>query len=260
MLRQGLHQKLLQKLSPQQIQLMKLLQLPTVALEQRIKEELEVNPALEEGEENNEEDQKDEIDEDDAGLFEDGSEAAEGSKDDDFALGDYMNEDEGYSYKEHANNKSADDERREMPLVQGPGFHDLLLTQLGLQPIDDHQYNVGAYLIGNIDEDGYMRRELAAVVDDIMFSQNISTTEFPRGTISSLIRIMTTTGSITPSPTASSSRRFPISTSPAGGIKKISTDRPRPTSASKKSTQRISIISSPARGIMEAGATVPAIR
>jgi len=176
MLRQGLHQKLLQKLSPQQIQLMKLLQLPTVALEQRIKEELEINPALEEGEENNEDDQKDEIDEDDAGLFEDGKEKSDG-KDDDFSLGDYVNEDEGYSYKEHANNKSADDERREVPLAQGPGFHDLLLTQLGLQPIDDHHYNVGAYLIGNMDEDGYMRRELAAIVDDIMFAQNISTTE-----------------------------------------------------------------------------------
>ena len=176
MLRQGLHQKLLQKLSPQQIQLMKLLQLPTVALEQRIKEEMEINPALEEGEENEEEDQKDEIDEDDDGLFEDGKEK-DADGDDDFALGDYMNEDEGYSYKEHANNSSPDDERREMPLSQGPGFHDQLLTQLGLQPIDDHQYQVGAYLIGNMDEDGYMRRELSAVVDDLAFSQNITTTE-----------------------------------------------------------------------------------
>jgi RNA polymerase sigma-54 factor len=176
MLRQGLHQKMLQKLSPQQIQLMKLLQLPTVALEQRIKEELEINPALEEGEDTIEDDQKDEIDEDDAGLFEDGKEKdTEGN--DDFALGDYMNEDEGYSYKEHTNNSSPDDERREMPLSQGPGFHDLLLTQLGLQPLDDHQYQVGAYLIGNIDEDGYMRRELAAVIDDLAFAQNITTTE-----------------------------------------------------------------------------------
>lgn len=176
MLRQGLNQKLLQKLSPQQIQLMKLLQLPTVALEQRIKEEMEVNPALEEGEENEEEDQKDEIDEDDEGLYEDGKEK-DTDGDDDFALGDYMNEDEGYSYKEHANNNSPDDERREMPLSQGPGFHDQLLTQLGLQPIDDHHYQVGAYLIGNIDEDGYMRRELSAIVDDLAFSQNIETTE-----------------------------------------------------------------------------------
>lgn len=176
MLRQGLNQKLLQKLSPQQIQLMKLLQLPTVALEQRIKEEMEINPALEEGEENEEEDQKDEIDEDDDGLYEDGKEK-DADGDDDFALGDYMNEDEGYSYKEHANNSSPDDERREMPLSQGPGFHDQLLTQLGLQPIDDHHYQVGAYLIGNMDEDGYMRRELSAIVDDLAFSQNIHTTE-----------------------------------------------------------------------------------
>ncbi|MDQ3109813.1 MAG: RNA polymerase factor sigma-54 [Bacteroidota bacterium] len=176
MLRQGLNQKLLQKLSPQQIQLMKLLQLPTVALEQRIKEEMEVNPALEEGEENEEEDQKDEIDEDDDGVYEDGKEK-DSDGDDDFALGDYMNEDEGYSYKEHANNNSPDEERREMPLSQGPGFHDQLLTQLGLQPIDDHEYQVGAYLIGNMDEDGYMRRELSAIVDDLAFSQNVMTTE-----------------------------------------------------------------------------------
>ncbi|CAN5377586.1 RNA polymerase factor sigma-54 [soil metagenome] len=176
MLRQGLHQKLLQKLSPQQIQLMKLLQLPTVALEQRIKEELEINPALEEGDDHEEDDRKDEMDEDDDGLYEDGKDKEADTKDD-FDLGDYVNEDEGYSYKEHANNNSPDEERREMPLSQGPGFHDQLLTQLGLQPIDDHQYQVGAYIIGNIDEDGYMRRELAAIVDDLAFAQNITTTE-----------------------------------------------------------------------------------
>ncbi|HTL81500.1 MAG TPA: RNA polymerase factor sigma-54 [Bacteroidia bacterium] len=174
MLRQGLYQKLLQKLSPQQIQLMKLLQLPTVALEQRIKEELETNPALEEGDENEEEENKDDLTEDDDGLFEDGEEK---DTKDDFALDDYMDEDEGMSYKERVNNTSPDEERRESPLSQGPGFHDLLLTQLGLQPLDDHHYNVGAYLVGNIDEDGYLRRELAAIVDDIMFAQNITTNE-----------------------------------------------------------------------------------
>lgn len=178
MLRQSLHQKLLQKLSPQQIQLMKLLQLPTVALEQRIKEELEINPALEEGPEADEVDNKD--DEDDDGLFEnddEGGDEKESSKDEDFSLDDYMDEDEGLSYRERVNNSGPDDERREMPLSQGPGFHDLLLTQLGLQPLDDHHYQVGAYLIGNIDEDGYLRRELAAIVDDIAFSLNITTTE-----------------------------------------------------------------------------------
>lgn len=182
MLKQSLHQKLLQKLSPQQIQLMKLLQLPTVALEQRIKEELETNPALEEGPETEEEERKDE--EDDEGLFEDSADGDEEKekettkdKDDDFALDDYMDEDEGYSYRERVNNSSPDDERREMPLSQGPGFHDQLLTQLGLQPLDDHHYQVGSYLIGNIDEDGYLRRDLGSIVDDIAFSLNISTTE-----------------------------------------------------------------------------------
>ena len=167
-----------------------MLQLPTVALEQRIKEELEINPALEEGQEN-EEAEKDDISEDDDGLF-DEEENAEGedeitssdkdddqatSKEDSFEIDDYMDEDEAYSYKEQTNNSSADDERKEAPLTQGPGFHEQLLTQLGLQPLDDHHYQVGAYLIGNIDEDGYMRRELAAIVDDIAFSQNITTTE-----------------------------------------------------------------------------------
>jgi RNA polymerase sigma-54 factor len=177
MLKQSLHQKLLQKLSPQQIQLMKLLQLPTVALEQRIKEELEINPALEEGPETDEEEGKNDEDDD---LFENDEEAGEekeSDKDEDFALDDYMDEDEGLSYRERVNNSSPDDERREMPLAQGPGFHDQLLTQLGLQPLDDHHYQVGAYLIGNIDEDGYLRRDLDAVVDDIAFSQNITTNE-----------------------------------------------------------------------------------
>jgi RNA polymerase sigma-54 factor len=189
MLKQSLQQKLLQKLSPQQIQLMKLLQLPTVALEQRIKEELEINPALEEGEESDEEDQKDEIDEDDDGIFDEEPEGETTDtaqeekeertkeKDEDFTLDEYMDEDEGYSYREHVNNSSPDDERREMPLSQGPGFTEQLATQLGLQPLDDHHYQVGLYLIGNIDEDGYLRRELSAIVDDIAFSQNVNTTE-----------------------------------------------------------------------------------
>ena len=174
MLRQGLHQKMLQKLSPQQIQLMKMLQLPTVALEQRIKEEIELNPALEEGDENVEDEQKDEVEDD---LYDSEKEQEGERKDDDFSLEDYINEDEGYSYKEHANNNSSDEERRESPLSQGPSFQDLLLSQLGLQLLTDHQYQVGAYLIGNIDEDGYMRRELMAVIDDLAFTQNIVSTE-----------------------------------------------------------------------------------
>jgi RNA polymerase sigma-54 factor len=181
MLRQSLQQKLLQKLSPQQIQLMKMLQLPTVALEQRIKEEMEINPALEEGEENAD-DELENKDEEDDGLSNEeteGEEEAPGEDvvEDKFELDDYMDEDEAYSYKEQTNNSGPDEERKEAPLAQGPGFTEQLLSQLGLQPLDDHHYQIGAYLIGNIDEDGYMRRELAAIVDDIAFSQNIATNE-----------------------------------------------------------------------------------
>lgn len=179
MLRQSLQQRLLQKLSPQQIQLMKMLQLPTVALEQRIKEEMEINPALEEGEENDEEELDNNEDDEDGLSNEDETEGAEEkvSEEDKFDIDDYMDEDEAYSYKEQTNNSSPDDVRKEAPLAQGPGFVEQLLSQLGLQPVDDHHYQVGAYLIGNIDEDGYMRRELAAIIDDIAFSQNIVTTE-----------------------------------------------------------------------------------
>ena len=180
MLRQSLQQKLLQKLSPQQIQLMKMLQLPTVALEQRIKEEMEINPALEEGEDNADEEPENKDDEDDGLSNEEtdtDEDGGEDLQDDKFELDDYMDEDEAYSYKEQTNNSGPDDERKEAPLAQGPGFAEQLLSQLGLQPVDDHHYQIGAYLIGNIDEDGYMRRELAAIVDDIAFSQNITTTE-----------------------------------------------------------------------------------
>ncbi|TND10264.1 MAG: RNA polymerase sigma-54 factor [Bacteroidetes bacterium] len=182
MLKQGLYQKQLQKLSPQQIQLMKLLQLPTVALEQRIKEEIETNPALEEGREEEDDDRKDDISEDDDGVFDNKEEGADDGDDerrkekDDFTLDEYMDEDEGYSYREHVNNSSPDDERRESPLSQGPGFQELLLSQLGLHDLDDQQYHIASYLLGNLDEDGYLRRDLDAIVDDIAFTQNITTT------------------------------------------------------------------------------------
>jgi RNA polymerase sigma-54 factor len=171
MLRQVQTQKLLQKLSPQQIQLMKLLQLPTIALEQRIKEEMEINPALEEGAETDEE-PRDEFE---------NEEIEETPKDDnqrdDFALTDYMDDDEGASYKLKANNTSPDDDRKEIPFSVGLTFQDMLETQLGMKALDDRQYQVADYLIGNLDDDGYLRRDLGSIVDDIAFSQNIVTTE-----------------------------------------------------------------------------------
>ncbi|MDF2437623.1 MAG: polymerase sigma-54 factor [Bacteroidota bacterium] len=171
MLRQVQSQKLLQKLSPQQIQLMKLLQLPTIALEQRIKEEMEMNPALEEGAETDDEPvdefQNEEIDD---------SPADENQRDD-FALTDYMDDDEGASYKLKANNVSPDEERKEIPFSVGLSFQDMLDTQLGMKALDDREHSIADYLIGNLDDDGYLRRDLASIVDDIAFSQNIDTTE-----------------------------------------------------------------------------------
>lgn len=172
MLKQTLSQKLLQKLSPQQIQLMKLLQLPTIALEQRIKEEMEINPALEEGSENEEEGNEN----DDIGEYEEEQKDMDNSRDD-FSLSDYMDndDDETAPYKLKTNNTGPDDERKEVPLAMGLSFQDLLESQLGLRVLSDHEYLVANYIIGNIDEDGYLRRDLDAIVDDIAFSQNITT-------------------------------------------------------------------------------------
>ncbi len=172
MLRQVQSQKLLQKLSPQQIQLMKLLQLPTIALEQRIKEEMEINPALEEGVDTDDE-PKDEFDNDD---FEDTAKDDE-NKREDFNISDYMDEDEGASYKLKANNISPDEERKDIPFSVGVSFQDMLESQLGMKDLDDREYQIALNLIGNLDDDGYLRRELSSIVDDIAFSQNITTTE-----------------------------------------------------------------------------------
>lgn len=171
MLRQIQTQKLSQKLSPQQIQLMKLLQLPTIALEQRIKEEMEMNPALEEGAETDEE-TKDDFENEN----EDDVTKSEDNQRDDFSISDYMDEDEGASYKLKINNISPDEERKEIPFSVGVSFQDMLDSQLGLKELDDREYQIADNLIGNLDDDGYLRRDLESIVDDIAFSQNIQTT------------------------------------------------------------------------------------
>ncbi|MCB0819471.1 MAG: RNA polymerase factor sigma-54 [Bacteroidetes bacterium] len=175
MLKQSLQQKLQQKLSPQQIQLMKLLQVPTAALEQRIKEELEVNPALEEG--------RDEENDDNDSEYEDPftSESDAEQEDhadqnrDDFDLSSYIDDDETPAYKLSANNYSPDDERREIPFAGGTTFQEQLIEQLRLRGLNERDFEIAAYLIGNLDEDGYLRREIESVVDDLAFSQNIMT-------------------------------------------------------------------------------------
>ena len=178
-LSQGLYQKQLQKLSPQQIQLMKLLQVPTAMLEERIKEEIEENPALEEAEDGHEteyDENKDEFTDTDTNETEmDGSaeeydniDISEYVKDGDDEVGDYKLKDSNYPEI---------DENRVIPIKVERGFNELMLEQLGMLTINEHQKKVALQIIGNLDDDGYLRREFSAIVDDLAFRQNISTTE-----------------------------------------------------------------------------------
>ncbi len=170
-LKQTLSFKLQQKLSPQQIQLMKLLQLPTVALEQRIKEEMESNPALDEGKEEEEEDEfnNDLSDEYDAN---DRSEAEK-----EFNFDDYIDDSDTPSYKLTANNHSKDDEEKHIPLSVGATFQEMLASQITLFNLDDDDHEIALHIIGSLDDAGYLRREISAIVDDLAFTQNIITDE-----------------------------------------------------------------------------------
>lgn len=173
---------MLQKLSPQQIQLMKLLQIPTATLEQRIKEELEANPALEEGEDHEE-------------LGEYGNNSAEDSfdeegysdsdeenyRDDVFELDDYINEyieDDPTAYKLKTNNYGADEEDKTIPVAVESTFHEHLEQQLGLLELsDEKELLIAQQIIGSIDDDGYLRRDPISIIDDLLFSQNVFATE-----------------------------------------------------------------------------------
>ena len=149
---------------------MKMLQIPTMELEQRIKEEMEVNPALEEGaDENAEEDNK---------SMEDQQSDADDkdNNDEEFDYSDYLDDDTIPDYKLYSSNHSADDEERDSPLGAGRSFQDLLFSQLGLSDLDEKQQILAEYLIGNLDEAGYLRRELSAIVNDLAFTSNISAT------------------------------------------------------------------------------------
>jgi RNA polymerase sigma-54 factor len=169
MLKQRLQQKLLQKLSPQQIQMIKLLEVPTMQIEQRIKKELEENPALEEGSEEEEIPAEETDDE----QYEDSD-----SDKEEFTIDDYIEEDEIPDYRLQSNNYSKDEEKRgEIPFSVGFSFHEHLESQLGLRELTDKQKILGEYIIGNIDEDGYLRRELNSIIDDLAFLQNINATE-----------------------------------------------------------------------------------
>ena len=181
-LKQTQNLKLSQKMLPQQILLMKLLQLPTMALEERIKEELEENPALEEdGDISATEDELNSNEDEDGAAEEEFEESAEVNDEDgkiepnDVEMEDYMDDEELDSYKYEVVNKGQDDDSREFVIAEGIGFKDNLEQQLGLKEISDQEYNIGTYLIGCIDEDGYIRRELELIVDDLAFNYNITT-------------------------------------------------------------------------------------
>lgn len=172
MLRQTQQQKLLQKLSPQQIQLMKLLQIPTANLEERIKEELEENPALEQGAELEDDEyglnEKEDDYDDDVELSNDDSEQID--------IDDFLKqEDDGTADHNKDYYGGQDAERPETPVRVETSFHDHLLTQLGMQGLDKKQEDIARQVIGSIDEDGYLRREPMAIVDDLAFGRNIST-------------------------------------------------------------------------------------
>jgi RNA polymerase sigma-54 factor len=170
MLKQFLQFKLSQKLSPQQIQLMKLIQLPTQAFEQRLKQELEENPALDSGKENT-----DEFD-DDLNNQEDYNDS-DSITAEDINVDEYLSDDEIPDYRMQANNYSIDDEDKSIPYASGTSFTQYLITQLNTFRLDEEERQIAEFLVGSVDGSGYIRRSLSDIMDDLAFTQNIYTTE-----------------------------------------------------------------------------------
>lgn len=162
-----LSQSLSQKLSPQQIQFIKLLQVPTAELDARIEEELEVNPALEEGREEKEESTQEE--------FEDSYEDDVPTDDRDINLDEYLDDEYGGYKMQGDGNYNSDEEDREIPISSQASLHEQLIQQLNYLKLDERQKIIGQQLIGSIENDGYIRRDLEAIINDLAFSQNIET-------------------------------------------------------------------------------------
>ena len=171
MLKQYLQFKLSQKLSPQQIQLMKLIQLPTQAFEQRLKQELEENPALDTGKEEKEDEYED------MDNTQDDFEDSETIETDDINIDDYLSDDEIPDYRTSVNNYSADDDEKSIPYASGTSFTQHLKTQLNTYRLSDEERDIAEFLVGSVDESGYIRRELSDIMDDLAFTQNVYTTE-----------------------------------------------------------------------------------
>ena len=182
MLKQYLQFKLSQKLSPQQIQLMKLIQLPTQAFEQRLEQELEENPALENGKE-----EPDNIDDEFEDAYEEESDV-ESISTDDINIDDYLSDDEVPEYRTKANNYSVDDEEKSVPYAAGISFNQYLITQLNTSYLNDEEWGIAEFLIGSVDESGYIRRPIADITDDLAFTQNIYTDEKTIEKILSLVQ------------------------------------------------------------------------
>ena len=164
----SLQQKLLQKLSPQQIQVIKLLELPSLILEQRIKKELEENPVLEiENEEygSSEEEYSNDL------------KSNEDHDNEEFSVSDYLNEEDYPAYRYNAQNSSKDDKVTDIPFSDGTSFHEYLQEQVSMEMLDNRESILAEHIIGNIDEDGYLRRDIISIVDDLEFAQNLKTNE-----------------------------------------------------------------------------------
>ena len=144
-----------QKLSPQQIQMIKLLELPTVQLEQRIKQEIENNIVLEEEERRTEDEEQ---------------------QPQEISVDEYLREDETPSYKSRMSNYSKDDKQRPVYLTEGRSLQEYLIEQLGYRNLPEREQRLAVYLVGSLDEDGYLRRDLESVADDIAFTVGIETT------------------------------------------------------------------------------------
>lgn len=190
-LSQGLQQRLLQKLSPQQIQLMKLLQVPTANLEERIKEEMEENPALELSEENSDDEFNTELkDEFETTGEEEGEKDGGEDEYENVDISEYVSEgdDDIADYKLRDDNYPEADEAKTSPHRMETTFHEYLLEQLGLMIMDDRQRKIAEQIVGSIDDDGYLRRETVAIVDDLAFRQNIDSTEAEIETLIKLIQ------------------------------------------------------------------------
>ena len=187
MLKQQLQQKLQQKLSPAQIQVIKMLELPTLELEERILQELEENPVLEEGVDTAESDLEDTFN----------SEAEEqNSTEDDFNIdiNEYISDDEIPDYKLKTNNTSKDDKHETIPFSIGATFHENLIDQLNVQMISEHEREIAEFIIGNIDEDGYLRRSAESMVDDFAFQQGVEVADKDMAKMVTLIQTLDPAG------------------------------------------------------------------